>query len=115
MICQASHHREGNSQSLVNASKIVVHGMDRNHSCMVPDLFRKAMVNLKSPGIEMISRLWETVGMSKKRTKADRAQRQADQLEKKASRRPVQNRKEKAPREDLSQAGVRIVEQPPRI
>jgi len=82
---------------------------------MVPDLFRKAMVNLKSPGIEMISRLWETVGMSKKRTKADRAQRQADQLEKKASRRPVQNRKEKAPREDLSQAGVRIVEQPPRI
>jgi hypothetical protein len=47
--------------------------------------------------------------MSKKRTKADRAQRQADQLEKKASRRPAQNRKEKAPRDDFSQAAVRIV------
>jgi hypothetical protein len=32
--------------------------------------------------------LWETVGMSKKRTKGDTAQRQADQLEKKFSRRP---------------------------
>jgi hypothetical protein len=53
--------------------------------------------------------LWETVGMSKKRTKADTAQRQADQLEKKASRRPAQNRKEKASRED--QAAARIVKQ----
>ena len=48
-------------------------------------------------------------GMSKKRTKAGRAQRQADQLEKKASRRPAQNRKEKASREDFSQANLRIV------
>ena len=47
--------------------------------------------------------------MSKKRTKAGRAQRQADQLEKKASRRPAQNRKEKASREDFSQANLRIV------
>ena len=47
--------------------------------------------------------------MSKKRTKADRAQRQADQLENRASRRPAQNRKEKASAEDLSQAAVRIV------
>jgi hypothetical protein len=47
--------------------------------------------------------------MSRKRTKADRAQRQADQLENKASRRPAQNRKEKASLEDLSQAAVRIV------
>ena len=39
------------------------------------------------------SRLWETVRMSEKRTKADKAQRQADQLEKKASRRPAQTRK----------------------
>ena len=47
--------------------------------------------------------------MSKKRTKADTAQRQADQLEKKASRRPAQNRKEKASGED--QAAARIVKQ----
>jgi hypothetical protein len=43
--------------------------------------------------------LWETVGMSKKRTKADKALRQADELEKKLSRRPAQSRKKK-PRED---------------
>jgi hypothetical protein len=47
--------------------------------------------------------------MSRKRTKADRVQRQADQLENRASRRPAQNRKEKASPEDLSQAAVRIV------
>src|SRR6266487_4436417 len=36
--------------------------------------------------------------MSEKRTKADKAQRQADQLEKKASRRPAQTQKETDPR-----------------
>lgn len=63
----------------------------------------------KFPRVAKSSALWETVGMSKKRTKADRAQRQADQLEKKASRGPAQNRKEKASREDFSQATLRIV------
>ena len=54
--------------------------------------------------------MWETVCMSEKRTKADKAQREADQLEKKASHRPPQNQG-KEPREDFSQAAVRIVEE----
>jgi len=41
--------------------------------------------------------------MSKKRTKADRSQRQADQLEKKETRRPAQTRK-KEPASEESQA-----------
>jgi hypothetical protein len=52
---------------------------------------------------------WGVRRMSEKRTKFDKAQRQADQLEKKASRRPAQNRKKKTIREDFSQAAVRIV------
>jgi hypothetical protein len=51
--------------------------------------------------------LWETEGMSEKRTKADKEQRQADQLEKKA-RHPLAKKK-KTPREDFSQAAARIV------
>jgi hypothetical protein len=48
--------------------------------------------------------------MSEKRTKADKAQRQADQLEKKTFRRPAQNQKKKKPsREDVNQAAARIV------
>ena len=56
------------------------------------------------------SGMWETVCMSEKRTKADKAQREADHLEKKASHRPPQNPGKK-PREDFSQAAVRIVEE----
>jgi hypothetical protein len=52
--------------------------------------------------------LWETVRMSEKRTKADKAQRQADQLEKKSSHRPAQNQKKKPPERPFSQAAVRI-------
>jgi hypothetical protein len=48
--------------------------------------------------------------MSQKRTKADKGQREADQLEKKSSQRPPQNQGKKA-REDFSQAAVRIVEE----
>jgi hypothetical protein len=48
--------------------------------------------------------------MSEKRTKADKAQRESDQLEKKGSHRPPQNLGKK-PREDFSQAAVRIVEE----
>jgi len=44
--------------------------------------------------------------MSEKRTKADKAQRQADRLENKASRRPAQARKKKPTREDFSQAAL---------
>jgi len=54
--------------------------------------------------------LWETIGMSEKRTKADKEQREADQLEKKSSHRPPQNPGKKA-REDFDQAAVRIVEE----
>ena len=42
------------------------------------------------------SGLWETVCMSEKRTKADKGQREADQLEKKSSHRPPQNQGKKA-------------------
>jgi len=59
-------------------------------------------------GLAIGPRLWETVGMSEKRTKADKAQRQADQLEKKSSQRPPQNQGKKA-RVDFSQAAVRMV------
>jgi hypothetical protein len=48
--------------------------------------------------------------MSEKRTKADKAQREADLLDKKSSHRPPQNQRKK-PREDFNQAAVRIVEE----
>jgi len=47
--------------------------------------------------------------MAEKRTKSDKAQRQADQLDKKA-RHPAPKTK-KAPREDFRQAAARIVKQ----
>jgi hypothetical protein len=43
------------------------------------------------------SRLWDTVHMAEKRTKADKAQRQADQLEKKA-RHPAPKKKKASAR-----------------
>ncbi|MGC1650942.1 MAG: hypothetical protein WA741_34385 [Candidatus Sulfotelmatobacter sp.] len=48
--------------------------------------------------------------MSEKRTKADKAQRKADLLDKKSSHRPPQNQGKK-PREYFNQAPVRIVEE----
>ena len=63
--------------------------------------------SLKSTGVAIGPGLWETVSMSEKRTKADKAQRQADQLDKKA-RHPA-GKKKKTPREDLSQAATQIV------
>ena len=48
--------------------------------------------------------------MAEKRTKSDKAERQADQLEKKSDRRPAQNQKKKATREDVNQAAVRSVD-----
>jgi hypothetical protein len=48
--------------------------------------------------------------MATKRTKADKAQRQANQLEKRADARPEQTpKKRRPPREDFSQAAARIV------
>jgi hypothetical protein len=43
------------------------------------------------------SGLWETVSMSEKRTKADKAQRQADQLDKKARHPAGKKKKKKTP------------------
>jgi len=62
--------------------------------------------NLKSTGVAKGTSLWETIRVSEKRTKADKAERQADQLEKKASRRPAQTRKKKPTREDFSHAAL---------
>ena len=61
----------------------------------------------------MHSNLWETVGMAEKRTKADKRQRQADKLEKKARHPHAQGTKKK-PRGDFSQAATRIVKQAPK-
>jgi len=47
--------------------------------------------------------------MAKKRTKLDRSQRQADQLEKRADTRPEQTPKKLPPRGDFSQAAARTV------
>jgi hypothetical protein len=46
--------------------------------------------------------------MAKKRTKSDKAQRQADQVEKRTETRPEQTPKRK-PSEDFSQTAARIV------
>ena len=54
--------------------------------------------------------LAHNVRMSEKRTKADKAQREADLLDKKSSHRPPQNQGKK-PREDFNQAAVRKVEE----
>jgi hypothetical protein len=54
--------------------------------------------------------MWESVRMADKRTKADKAQREADLLDKKSSHRPPQNQGKKL-REDFNQAAVRIVEE----
>jgi len=57
---------------------------------------------LKSTGLAVQRCLWETVGMAKKRTKLDRSQRQANQLEKRADIRPEQTPKNRK-REDVNQ------------
>ena len=54
--------------------------------------------------------LAHNVRMSEKRTKADKAQREADLLDKRSSHRPPQKQGKK-PREDFNQAAVRIVEE----
>jgi hypothetical protein len=46
--------------------------------------------------------------MAKKRTKADRAQRKSDQLDKKLDRRPAQARKKRPTGVDVNQAAAQI-------
>ena len=53
--------------------------------------------SLKSKVLAEFLPLWEAVRMATKRTKADKAQRQADELESKLERRPVQVPKKAAP------------------
>lgn len=65
----------------------------------------------KSTGLASESGLWETVPMANKRTKADKAQRQANQLEKRADTHPEQTPKKPKAREDFSQAAARIVKE----
>ena len=62
-------------------------------------LFRKQnrMNQHFSGRLAIVSGKWETVSMAEKRTKADKALRQADQIEKRA-RHPAPERKKKAPR-----------------
>jgi hypothetical protein len=47
--------------------------------------------------------------MADKRTKADKAQRQANHMEKKAETRPAQTPKKRKPGEDVSQDAARTV------
>jgi len=47
--------------------------------------------------------------MSEKRTKSDKALRQADQVEKRTEARPEQNPNKRKPRQDFSQGAARIV------
>jgi hypothetical protein len=49
--------------------------------------------------------------MARKRTKADNAQRQADELESKLERQPEQVPKKKATREDFSQSAAGTVKE----
>ncbi len=66
--------------------------------------------SLKSTGLASESGLWETVAMAKKRTKADKALRQANQVEKRTEARPEQTPKKRKP-EVFSQAAARIVKE----
>jgi len=52
--------------------------------------------------------------MATKRTKADKEQRQADQLEKKSERRPEQGTSKRKVRKDFSRAALSDVESRPR-
>jgi hypothetical protein len=49
------------------------------------------------------------VGMAKKRTKADRLQRQTEQLDKRVDRRPDEIEKKKTTREDVNRAAAQTV------
>jgi len=53
--------------------------------------------------------LCQAVSMAKKRTKADKLQRQTEQLEKRADRHPDESEKKKTTREDVNPAAARTV------
>ena len=70
----------------------------------------EGVIRLSSWSWRLTPGMWETVCMAEKRTKADKAQREADLLDKKSCHRPPQNQR-KRPREDFNQAAMRIVEE----
>jgi hypothetical protein len=69
-----------------------------------PRLVLSDAANVKFGGLGIRPSLWEHIDMAIKRTKADLAQRKADQLEKKSERRPEQETSKKAVRKDSSRA-----------
>ena len=62
------------------------------------------MLQFEIQGLRIKPSLWETVGMAEKRTKADKQQRLADQLDKKSERRPEQGTGKRKVRKDSSRA-----------
>jgi hypothetical protein len=56
----------------------------------------------------------ESVGMATKRTKGDKALRQADELESTLERRPAQVPKKTTMPEDFSQAATRTIREAPK-
>jgi hypothetical protein len=56
--------------------------------------------------LALASGLCQALGMAKKRTKADRLERQTEQLGKRADRRPDKIEKKKTTREDANQAAA---------
>lgn len=53
--------------------------------------------------LRFASRLCQAIGMAKKRTKADRLERQTEQLERKADRNPDDVEKKKTTRDDVNE------------
>ena len=85
-------------------SQIKVGECYRDFSPTANQLLHQALLRANSDSLA------HNVCMSEKRTKTDKAQREADLLDKRSSHRPPQNQGKK-PREDFNQAAVRIVEQ----
>ena len=56
--------------------------------------------------LALASGLCQAVGMAKKRTKADRLQRQTEQLEKRVDRHPDEIKEKKTAREEVNQAAA---------
>jgi hypothetical protein len=59
--------------------------------------------------LALASGLCQAVGMAKKRTNADRLQRQTEQLDKRVDRHPDEVEKKKTTREDVNQAAAQTV------
>jgi hypothetical protein len=69
----------------------------------------RVVIGIPETALAGFAPLWQAVGMAKKRTKADKAQRQSNQLEKRADTRPEQTPKKPQASEDFSQVAARIV------